>query len=591
MATWDDFKKQFFKKVASADAAPNAADAGVDADYVNLDEGHCVNASELEYLLRHGHHPVGVKLTKVEVVADQPEIDLELEDIRMPLILKDCTVRATLKLEQSKIHAIQIIGGELQGLRARELQCESGVWIQGVEVKAGIDLTAARLKGDLNLSPQRPSGRRTVIHCNPDKSWAIAARQLRCSGSLKLNSSILHGEVRLTGATVEGNIDCLGASIEHEEIGSNCSIPQLRTRFGVSKEFGNLELDRSAPRIPAVGHRSNAEAPMLYGVCMQHIGCGGSVFIDKLVSALPVTLLNSRIRGQLLCRGARLEVLLLNGLQCEDVVVIEDMQDTQYGGAIVQLRGVKIHQRLQVNETTISQLDLFGANVGVLVIDGGKREGEKPKIVRIDGLTYGGIFYRGQSQDTVVDITKDKRMAWLEAATHGDWYSSQPYTQFARTLESAGKVGFARFVRRRREELRTVYIEHLIRTHPDFRAASLPSRVWSKVYGWLAGHGYAPRRIAWTSVACVGLFIASFMVLLVANGGSASLWSGDCWEFAVYSALRSFLVPLKLAEPTATCNTSGIEFWMSLMSALASAAGWLLLALLVTVAQQLVRKD
>jgi hypothetical protein len=216
----------------------------------------------------------------------------------------------------------------------------------------------------------------------------------------------------------------------------------------------------------------------------------------------------------------------------------------------VNLRSIRVGERLLLDRAELPNLDLRHAAIGVLHDD----PAAWPDRLYLDGLTYQALYPR---------VPADQRLGWL--ARDPDGHQPQPYEQLAAYYTGVGEPAQARDVLYARERIQR-------------QGKGRVSRTWSLVQDITVGYGYRPRRaLGWLAL----LLTIGSIVFSVAP--PPALASGGAPHFNGIVYTLDLMLPVVNLGQKYAFNPGGPEQWLSY---LLIAAGW---TLATTVAAGLAR--
>lgn len=173
------------------------------------DPARTVRASFLRFLMLGGEegcrpHEKGIRITGAWI---EEVLDLEACVVFRDIGLIDCHFDATPILRAAIINRLFLDGSSLPGLQAERLEARGGVYLRGAEVQGEVNISQARLGGNLECDG-------ATIRVPRGHALDARATELR---NLLLRGATLRGGITVAGARMTADFDCAGAAIEAAE--------------------------------------------------------------------------------------------------------------------------------------------------------------------------------------------------------------------------------------------------------------------------------------------------------------------------------------------------------------------------------------
>jgi hypothetical protein len=479
----------------------------------------CTNRQTIELIPQ-----TGLLIKGARVVG---KLALNCRKIPFPICLEKCAVEE-IDLSNTDIHILNLAGTHTGSITAHGLKADNVFLRNGFMVNGEVDLTAARISGQLVCSRGsfiNPGGNAIsadgitvgcgvfmsdgfrasgevllrgatiggIFGCQKGRFYNKGRKTLNASGmevkgNVFLNEGFrTNGEVALIGVKISGSLHCeQGFFINRSKdaMSADCIKVEnnvfLRDGFkarGKVRLVGAIiggDLVCEGGQIQNMG-KDNHAAEALVAEMMK---IGGSVFLRKFKAEGQVNLMATRVVGNFECSGCHLNnpnglALNAEGINVEGSVAF--IKDLKIEGEVKMMGAVVGRyfwwQGLQSLETVV--LNLQHAKVGT-IIDEVKSWPEMGKL-RLDGFVY-DKFHR------ISPISAEERLGWLRRQPP-EQFLPQPYEQLARALKNAGheKAGIEVLIAKNRDETKRL-------------GTFSPMRYWYLLFDLVASYGYRPAK-------------------------------------------------------------------------------------------------
>ncbi|MFB2898072.1 hypothetical protein ACE1CI_34590 [Aerosakkonemataceae cyanobacterium BLCC-F50] len=164
----------------------------------------------------------GLRISGAKIVGD---LNLEYATVSVPLIFNTCAFMGLLKLEKSKLKALELKYTRVSQIKAKEMQVEGSVSLcDGFNAKGKVDLIGASIGGQLDCS----GGQFHYDNNEPNNEHKIAIDEHKIAidaAGAKIAANVLlckpfeekgektfkaEGQVNLHGASIGGKLNCSG---------------------------------------------------------------------------------------------------------------------------------------------------------------------------------------------------------------------------------------------------------------------------------------------------------------------------------------------------------------------------------------------
>jgi hypothetical protein len=387
----------------------------------------------------------------------------------------------------------------------------------------GVMVRGAWISGVLNLHQCRAVVRLNLKHCHFDSQPNMMGAhlpELALSGSrlpgldadnLKVARGVFlredfaaTGEVRLLGAEIGGNLEFTNASIVNKD-GNALNADGIRVA-------GDMFLNN--------GFDATGEVRLLGADIGGDLDCGNGIFTNGAGDALSAD--RAMLKGNVfLSNGfASTGAVRLLGAEIGGNLVCGNGSFSIEGGVALNAEGMNVPGSVFLRDATVDgTILLSAANFGTLIDDS--------KCWQAGGHVLDGLLY-----DRITGPTDAaSRIAWLKSQRPDhldtrDW-KPQPWEQLIKVLREMGHPGAAAEVAMEKQRMMraagqigtrqpNTRFKQRWRRWLDARwtpVSNALARGFHDFYGWIAGYGYRPTRIAgrmalvW--LICAGLYWAA----------------------------------------------------------------------------------
>lgn len=505
----------------------SGAPSGQRVDISELPEEERVISAELIRRLCVGLEAKTVDARGVQIRGARILDTLELSfcTIPHPLTFEGTTFERSPVLDGSRAPSVQFVDCVLPGFSAAGVSVDYVLSLESSEVHGEVKLLRAKVEGNLDCA------RATFINHN---GVALSLDRAEIGGNVLLcNGFRSVGQVALFGAKVEGQLNCSGAELVNErgiallldgaEIGRGVLFCELFSAMGAVQLFGaKIEGQFACVGAKLMNERGNALALDRAEIC-------GSMLLSEFSATGEVRLLGAKIEGVLAFSNAT----LVN--ECGDALSLDR---AEIGGDVF----------LQPEFTARGGVRLLGAKIGgQLDCSGARLDNERGFAFRArdadighalifkDVAVTGGVdLYRASTRSLIDDVGN-------EANPLGSWNGAHPlvlegfnYARFGDRCEWDSKLRrrwlkqTSEFQQGAWQHLADVYRAHgrddeatrvAIAMHND-RLARAPLSRPRKAGRWVLRLTVGHGYRPWLAGVWAFGFIVAFAVLITLSSGS-----------------------------------------------------------------------
>ncbi|MES1198694.1 MAG: hypothetical protein ABUS48_01795 [Pseudomonadota bacterium] len=429
----------------------------------------------------------------------------------------------------------------------RGFRCDGSIWMRGAVLDGGVNLDGATI----HTTDNNEGINGDSCECGEDLQLR---NRFSCNAPVSFVGALVRGSVRIDkgGFSAEGvALDLSKAEIEGElagaaviqgslgiagvQIGRNLDLRGAEITSPHKKDGAN-HASEYALAIDAVGIRVGGAA-LLQGANVRgeifmadariegYLAFGGGRFMNA--GGWAVRAPNARIGGNLTLKllddeaaphgrktviqgGAKFDRALIDGAVSWLNLELRGPGPDNARGPVLSLADARIQGALEARHLTAQEearIDLSGASCGSLDDDLKTGWGMEKATLGLEGFDYQRLDGGGR------DDRWRARLNWLRRS-RGEIFSPQPYATLAQVYARAGLRDDARRVLLAQHDLRTAYAP-----------AGPLTRVFSSLFGLIAGYGLAPIRAAralaiFLVIGIVGVFAMDATGALVTPQGA-----------------------------------------------------------------------